>query len=84
MTNPEVKNPYLRALLARELLGYRRSHWTMQHFGLTDGREYVIRKYVFRNSFGRVDLHLHRHGAALVAGDVTPLNNYPASFAGHA
>ena len=82
-TNTEVKNKYLRSLLARELLGYRKSHWGCMRIGLDDRKSYVTKKQTCRRSFGRVDLHLRLYPEAVMAGDPTPLEKYPASFAGH-
>lgn len=84
MTNQEIRNAYLRSLLAHELLGHRKVYWRT----VNAGQEYEIGtyyyvKHVCRCAFGRVDLHLRLYPEAVMAGDPTPLEKYPASFAGH-
>lgn len=85
MTNESIKNPYLRGLLARELLGYRKTYWTAarRNAGFDPKPTYLNKRVACRRSFACVDLHLRRHHEALVWGDPSPLADYPAGFAGH-
>ena len=78
MTNQYLTNPYLRSMLAHELLGIRKLNRRARH--CIDAGERRSEAY---DLMGRMQTHLTRHGAALLAGDPTPLRDYPASFAGH-
>ena len=78
MTNQYLTNPYLRSLLAHELMGIRVVSRICPL--MIDREERMIEAY---SLMGRMQTHLTRHGAALLAGDPTPLRDYPASFAGH-
>jgi len=84
MTNRAIHNPYLRALVAREIVGYRSlyarcklSPRPMTHSEL----DCMISAAL--GLAGRVDLHLRRYPVAVVAGDTAPLADYPGRFAGH-
>lgn len=88
-TNPQIRNPYIRGLAARELLGYRKSYWRTINFQSPAldlqwyRARYTAKILAAINAFARVDLHLRRHGEALVSGNTEPLKGYPAGFAGH-
>lgn len=83
-TNQGIRNPYLRSLAAREAMGWRQVYARSKGHpaGMTRDELWSC-IHAAREAIGRVDLHLRRHPDALLAGDVTPLADYPASFAGH-
>ena len=82
MTNEHIKNKYIRGLLARELMGYRKVYWRTWRGNVMTIKEYKNICRAVRNSFSRVDLHLHRYPGAIESGDVSKLASYNG-FAGH-
>jgi hypothetical protein len=79
-TNRAIHNPYLRALAAREIVGWRAVYAkseTMTRFTL------IAKIGALIGMAGRIDLHLRRYPAAVVAGNTAPLADYAGGFAGH-
>lgn len=85
MTNEEIHSRYIRSLMAREIVGYRKSWQRSAQAGFpVPEQQKIVMLRAMRNSFGRIDLHFRRHHDAFVADDPTPLMKYPPGFAGHA
>lgn len=85
MTNTNIRNAYLRKLAAREINGWHEVWRRSRHYRRNKMRrdELISCVHAIVGAYARMDLHLRRHGAELVAGDVTPLAAYPGAFAGH-
>jgi hypothetical protein len=85
-THPTIKNPYVRCLLAHEILGLRKAYWRSNRSGCPFSRD-TLTKYLIAtdSSYTHMAYHFQADSTALLSGDPSPLALYPAmSFAGHA
>jgi hypothetical protein len=86
-TNASIVNPYIRGLLAREIMGHRRAYWRNVHSGQTFIHDihwsYIIRVQTSMAFASRFDAHLRKHQEEIIWGDPSPLKEYPTGFAGH-
>lgn len=84
-TNRSITNPFIRALLARELWGYHESHVKTVRAGYSDGytqTAYEGRILAACNMAARVNLWLDRDALSILLGNVEPLEGYKF-FGGH-
>ena len=75
-TNLSILNPYIRGLLAREILGHRKVYWITcksgREFTNDIGWSYFMKVQSATAFASRVDRHLRLHQQSVILGDPSP------------